>query len=239
MHDKCLALIPARGGSRGIPKKNIVDFCGKPLIAWTIDSALESESVGQVVVTTDDDEIADIARKYGAEVPFVRPPDLAADETPGMEPILHAIQTLDFSGDVAVLQPTSPLRAAWHIDELVGQARQAGALSAVSVRQSKEAALWRAMRQPNGFLLGNIEASPELRRRQDAHQWYVPNGAIYFGRGDRIIQSGGFLGAGCFLYLMSPLHSIDIDEAEDMIIAKCLMQYGVREAQSFGNRTGR
>ncbi len=105
-----LGLIPARGGSKGIPRKNIQPIAGKPLIAWTIEAA-RTAGLANVVVSTEDAEIAEVAREWGAEVPFMRPSELAADDTPGIEPVLHAIELLpDYEG-VLLLQPTSPLRS--------------------------------------------------------------------------------------------------------------------------------
>src|SRR5690349_11475180 len=107
-----LGLIPARGGSKGIPRKNIKPIAGKPLIAWTIEAALAARGLDGVVVTTEDPEIAEVARAYGAEVPFLRPMELAADETPGIDPVLHALDMLPGFDAVLLLQPTSPLRTA-------------------------------------------------------------------------------------------------------------------------------
>lgn len=111
-----LALIPARGGSKGIPRKNIRPIAGKPLIAWTIEAALAAEGIDRVVVSTEDEEIAAVAREWGAEVPFMRPSELASDEAPGIAPVLHAIDQLAGHKALILLQPTSPLRTAEQID---------------------------------------------------------------------------------------------------------------------------
>ena len=104
-----LALIPARGGSKGVPRKNIRELCGKPLIAWSIEAAQKSKYIDRLVVSTEDEEIAEIARYYGAEVPFMRPPELSRDETSGMAPVLHALEQLPGYENILLLQPTSPL----------------------------------------------------------------------------------------------------------------------------------
>src|ERR1700733_1950126 len=114
-----LGLIPARGGSKSIPRKNIKDIAGKPLIAWTIESALGSGLLAAVVVSTDDLEIGEVARRYGAETPFVRPAELARDDTPGVAPVLHALEVLPGFDAVLLMQPTSPLRTTEDINECI------------------------------------------------------------------------------------------------------------------------
>ena len=113
---RTLALIPARGGSKGIPRKNIRLIAGKPLIAWTIEAALRSSLLDAVMVTTDDPEIAEVASRAGAQVPFLRPAALAQDDTPGIAPVLHALDMLPGYDAVLLLQPTSPLRNTADID---------------------------------------------------------------------------------------------------------------------------
>jgi N-acylneuraminate cytidylyltransferase len=107
-----LALIPARGDSKEIPRKNIKEFCGKPLIAWAIEAAQKASGIDRIVLSTEDHEIAEVAQKWGAEVPFMRPAELAGDDTPGIEPVLHALEQLPTFDEVLLLQPTSPLRTA-------------------------------------------------------------------------------------------------------------------------------
>jgi len=133
-----IVMIPARGGSKGVPCKNIVKVASKPLIAWTIEAALASPVLDRIIVSTDEPEIADVACRYGAEVPFLRPPELAQDHTPGIEPILHAVRWLDehegYRPDyVMVLQPTSPLRTAEDIQTAVQLAQERQAEGVVSV----------------------------------------------------------------------------------------------------------
>ena len=128
-----LAIISARGGSKGIPRKNIKPLAGKPLISWTIDVAKQATCIDRLVVSTDDEEIASVARDLGVDVPFMRPAELAADETPGMAPVLHAISQLPDYEWVLLLQPTSPLRSAEDIDGIWQFCQEQGAPSAVSV----------------------------------------------------------------------------------------------------------
>ena len=113
-----VALIPARGGSKGILRKNIKPFHSQPLIYWSIKAALNSKYIDRVVVSTEDKEIAEIARSFSAEIPFIRPKELAMDNTPGIDPVLHALHNLPDVHDLLLLQPTSPLRESRHIDEI-------------------------------------------------------------------------------------------------------------------------
>jgi CMP-N-acetylneuraminic acid synthetase len=120
---KVLALIPARGGSKGLPGKNIKPLLGKPLIAWTIEQAMASKYVDKVIVSTDDEEIAEVAKNYGAEVPFLRPKELAKDDSPTIDAILHALNFFSKKGEdfnlLALLEPTSPLRDTEDIDRCI------------------------------------------------------------------------------------------------------------------------
>ena len=120
---KTLALIPARGGSKGIPRKNLLPIAGKPLIAWTITAALRSNLLDAVVVSTDDAEIAEVAQRFGAQVPCMRPLDLAQDHTPGIDPVFHALAKLPDFDAVLLLQPTSPVRHAQAIVDVGGLAQ--------------------------------------------------------------------------------------------------------------------
>ena len=114
-----LALVPARGGSKGIPGKNIIPLGGKPLIAWTIEAAKAVDTIDRLIVSTDDEAIAHVAQDYKCEVPFLRPPELAEDETAGIDVVLHALDELDYFDVIVLLQPTSPFRTAAQIDEAI------------------------------------------------------------------------------------------------------------------------
>lgn len=137
-----LALIPARGGSKGIPRKNIRLFCGKPLLQWSIDVALGAACVDQVVVSTDDPEIADLAKVGGAQVPFLRPSEPATDKAPGIAPVLHALEQLPKVSDMLLLQSTSPLRTSADIEAIVALRQQVGSESAVSLTPSAKNPAW-------------------------------------------------------------------------------------------------
>ena len=137
-----LALIPARGGSKGIKRKNIKLFCGKPLLEWTVQAALSSPSVDKVVVSTDDLEIADLAANLGAEVPFLRPSELAMDSSPGIAPVLHSLEVLPSITDIILLQPTSPFRTVDDIEGIIEFREKYHRDAAVSVCSSIKHPTW-------------------------------------------------------------------------------------------------
>lgn len=216
------ALIPARGGSKGIPRKNIRMMAGKPLIAWTIEAARRARGVDAVVVSTEDAEIAEVARDWGAEVPFVRPTELAADETPGIDPVLHAISMLSQYDAVLLLQPTSPLRATADIEGLLALARQRGAPAIVSVCESEDHPNW-MYRIDGGGRLEPLLAEPVAARRQDLPPVYALNGAIYYARTEWLQQHRGFIGPETLGYPMPGERSVDIDGPLDWRLAELLL----------------
>lgn len=127
---KILAIIPARGGSKGLPRKNIRELAGKPLIAWTIEAGRKSKYIDRLIVSSEDFEIIEVAKKYGAEIPFVRPKHLAEDESLGLDPVFHALRELPGYDIVVLLQPTSPLRLTEDIDACIEQLIDSGGLHA-------------------------------------------------------------------------------------------------------------
>lgn len=213
-----LGLIPARGGSKGIPRKNLLPIAGKPLIAWTIEAALAAKCIDRVVVTTDDEEIARVAKTYRADVPFLRPAELARDETPGIDPVLHAIDAVTGYDRVVLLQPTSPLRTAADIDSAIALA-EAGA-SVVSVTEAVHAD-WIFAMDAHGAL--DIGATPPVARRQDMVKRYALNGAIYVARCAILRESRGFLASGTLGYVMPAERSVDIDGPLDWRLAELLL----------------
>ncbi len=218
-----LALIPARGGSKGILRKNIRMFCGKPLLQWSIDVALAAPSVDRVVVSTDDSEIADIARAGGAEVPFLRPPELASDTAPGIAPVLHVLQQLPGVSDLLLLQPTSPLRRVQDVDAIVALRRQAGNDSVVSVTPSSKHPAWMFSLTPDLVLQPLINRS-DVACRQQLPPVYALNGALYLASRSFLEREKSFFGAQTLGYVMSPEHSVDIDTLLDWQWGEFLMQ---------------
>src|SRR5437773_10824444 len=179
-----LALIPARGGSKGLPRKNLALLVGQPLLAWTVAAARESECVTRAVVSTDDDEIAEVTRRLGAKV-LLRPPELATDETPMRAVVEHALAELGRPDVLVLLQPTSPLRQARHVDEAVRLLLESGAEAVVSVVEVPHRfAPESLMALDDGRL---VPLGPAAARRQDKHPVVARNGpAVLALRADRI-----------------------------------------------------
>ncbi len=217
-----LALIPARGGSKGILRKNIRELAGKPLIAWTIEAALSAEGVERVVVSTEDEEIAAVARDWGAETPFLRPDELATDTAPGIAPVLHAIDELPEHEDLILLQATSPLRSAAQIAELLAFARASGARSVVSVREVDDHPSWMLHRSPDGAL-DRYDRTAEATRRQDLSELYTLNGAMYWNTRDYLIRTKSLVTDDTLGFVMDAHSSIDIDTMLDWRIAELLL----------------
>ena len=220
---KVLGLVPARGGSKGIPRKNIKLIAGKPLIVWTIEAALRSTLLEAVVVSTDDPEIAEIARQAGAQVPFLRPSELAQDQTSGMDPVLHALDQLPQYDSVLLLQPTSPLRTTEDINACLMLAMQENVPSVVSVNEADTHPYW-TYRLTKGHALERMVAAEPIARRQDLPQALALNGALYFAAANWLRRSGSFVGTETLAYVMPRERSIDIDTQLDWKFAELLLK---------------
>lgn len=217
-HD-ILAIIPARGGSKRLPDKNILDFAGKPLIAWTIDAALKSKYITNVIVSTDDGRIASIAKKYGAKVPFLRPDSLASDESIIIDVVLDLVNKLSEKYKyIALLQPTSPLRTSQHIDESFEQLGDKDAV--VSLVKTEHPIEWYNTLSSNKNLDNFIDGAIRNKRSQDLPEWYRINGAIYIVKTIALLREKSFLlEKGAVAYVMDRDVSIDIDQKQDFIMA--------------------
>ncbi len=216
-----LAIIPARGGSKGIRRKNIRELAGRPLIAYTIDAAKASDPVNRVIVSTDDEEISKVAAAAGAEVPFMRPAELARDDTP-TEPVLtHALTELDEEFDQFILlQPTSPLRTAEHVTEAIRKYEQSDATSLLSVHQSKN---YRWQYTEEGATQINFDGNRS--RRQEKQPEFAENGAIYMTEVDAYLETENLTHERTELYEMSERSSVDIDVPFDLWLAEQLLDY--------------
>jgi CMP-N,N'-diacetyllegionaminic acid synthase len=214
------ALVPARGGSRGIPRKNLIPLAGRPLLAWTLDAALSSSAVTRTVVSTEDAEIAAAARQLGAEV-LARPVVLAADDTPMRDVIAHALGELSPLDALVLLQPTSPLRRAEHVDAAVQLLRETGADSVVSVVEVPHRYRPGSLMALDGDRLVRL-ADDHAATRQEKPAVYARNGpAVLVLRGD---WTGPDLYAGdCRAYVMGPRDSIDVDDPFDLELAELLL----------------
>ena len=201
-------------------------MCGQPLISWTIAAAQSAHSLDEIVVSTDDEEIADIASSMGIRVPFIRPADLAQDDTPGIEPILHTLSVLKGFDSVVLLQPTSPLRTSADIDAIVAMAVGERATSAVSVCETKEPIQWSYTVQNDGHLKALLDSDTPLRR-QDMQKTYTLNGALYYFEGPDNLADKSFVNPETIAYIMPPERSIDIDTMFDWMVAEFLLGKGV------------
>ncbi len=219
-----LALIPARGGSKGLPGKNIRLLHGKPLIGWSIDAARAARYVSRVVVSSEDAGILEVARVQGAQIPFVRPAELARDETPGMDVVLHALDQLPDYEWVVLLQPTSPLRLAADIDAAIECCLSTGAPACVSVCESAASPWWMFRLDDGGRMHSFLPKEQRTVRRQDLPELYALNGAIYVARTAWLRETRSFLSDDTVAYVMPTERSVDIDTLFDFQLAECLLR---------------
>ena len=219
-----LALIPARGGSKGIPGKNMRLLGGIPLIAHTIKTAQRVSEITRIVVSTDDDEIAAVARQWRAEVPFMRPKELARDDTPGIEPALHALEKIPDASEILLLQPTSPLRTSADIEGIISYKKQKKCQSVVSVCISEKHPQWMFQLGQGGFLQP-LMAAPDTDCRQDLDPAYVLNGAMYLCDRIWLQEHRNFVGPGTMGYSMPLERSVDIDTPLDWLWAETLLHH--------------
>ncbi len=223
MTKRVLSIIPARGGSKGLPRKNIIDLAGKPLIAWTIEASLKSKYITKTIVSSDDEEILDISKKYGANT-VKRPANLASDNASSESVVNHAIKQLSIIDEeyetVILLQPTSPLRASVDIDNAFEIMLASDATAVVSVCKFDNKVLKAFVKKSDGFLNGVYDNKLPFMRRQDLPSVYMPNGAIYIIQKDKFLMNSSFFTPKCLAYEMDAESSIDIDTLQDLKEAK-------------------
>ena len=230
---KIIALIPARGGSKGLPRKNIKPLLGKPLIAWTIEQALASKYLDKILVSTDDSEIAKISKNYGAEVPFMRPKELAEDNAKGIDVVLHTIDWLEENDQrkqydlLMLLQPTSPLRKSEDIDNAIELLFLKEAKAIVSVCEVDHHPLWANTLPENGCMKNFIRKEIMNKNRQELPVYYRLNGAIYLAYCNYIKKCRSFIGKKTFAYIMPKSRSVDIDDEIDFKLVEILIKNDV------------
>lgn len=218
-----IALIPARGGSKGISRKNIKLFNSKPLIYWSIQTALNSNCIDRVIVSTDDEEIAEIARSFSAEVPFLRPKELATDASPSIDTVIHALENIPHIKDILLMQPTSPLRETKHIEEIFNLRSELNSDSAVSVSQSKKHVdLFFRINAKKQICPNNREFKVLPRQKYD--DLYTLNGSLYLSTKEAILSNKSFFSNSTIGYEMSEEYSLDIDSQIDWDIAEYIMR---------------
>ena len=216
---RILAVIPARRGSKGIPKKNILEVEGIPLIAYTLQESQLSKYLDRIIVSTEDLEIKEVAEQYGGEVPFLRPVELAQDTSKTIDCIVHAVDSLKKLGEeydyVVILQCTSPLRKAWHIDEAIETLLQSEEASLVSVSEVEEHPILMRTLNQDGTLQNLLNISSTVRR-QDFPRFYKVDGAIYIQKIDENLDKDTSLNDGKLAYIMDRKYTVDIDEYLDI-----------------------
>lgn len=227
-----LAIVPARGGSKGLPGKNIKELCGKPLIAWSIEAGLGSQYIDEVMVTTDSEEIARIARESGAAIPFIRPVELASDTSTSFDVIRHTItfyvtelhKKFDY---IVLLEPTSPLREAGDIDLAIEQLLsnpQASAIVGICKTESQNPAFL-VKKSGEDFLAGYEHQDMKVLRRQDINDVYFFEGSVYVSRTDTLLDKKTFYHKNTLGYEVPKWKSLEIDDIDDFIMVEALMQH--------------
>ena len=217
-----LAVIPARGGSKRLPNKNLLDLCGKPTIAWSIEAGLKSKYVDKVIVSSEDKLILDVAKKFKAET-IERPDKLASDTASTFDVISHTLKNIENYNYVLLLQPTSPLRNEIHIDQAIKLLDKKNADAVISVCEMDHSPLWSNTLNDDLDLKNFLKDGLQHKRSQDLDKFYRINGAIYLCKVDKLMsEKNFFLKEKIFAYIMNRESSIDIDEAIDHKIASII-----------------
>ncbi len=228
---RVLGVVTARGGSKGIPRKNLALVAGKSLLAYTAEAALAARRLSRVVLSTDDEEIAAVGRRLGLDVPFIRPAELARDDTPTVPVIQDIVRRLEATGDrydaLFILQPTNPLRTAADIDGAIDLLERTGADSVISFVDVGE-------RHPARMKLvdaeGRVTDPPfaevfEGQRRQELSKLYLRDGAVYVTRRDVLMEQNSVKGRDCRAWIMPPERAWNIDSPLDLYIVEQLLRY--------------
>ncbi|MEI8265161.1 MAG: acylneuraminate cytidylyltransferase family protein [Betaproteobacteria bacterium] len=222
---KYLSIIPARGGSKGLPGKNIRDLNGKPLIAWSIEQSLASKRVSMTMVSTDDASIAAVSREYGAQVPFIRPSELAQDHTPTEPVMIHALEWCGAHGlnfdAVILLQPTSPLRNPDSIDSAI-DVFESGAYNSLLGVTENHHFYWRNLEAPEA--LYDFRNRPRRQDIRNEDRLYRENGSIYITKTKSFLQERNRLCEPISMYVMGEEESWEIDSFSDFVVIESLMK---------------
>ena len=234
-----LAIIPARGGSKGLPKKNILEMHGQPLISWTLASTEESELIDRVFVSTDSEEIAKVSADYGADIPFLRPSAISRDESPSYELIIHALDEFALRGEsfeyVALLEPTSPLRKRGDLDEAIRNCiddTAADALVSIGSVHTEHPAIVKKL-DKRGFVVPYIEDMPTIYQRQQADQAYFPYGVIYISKVSKFMETQSFYTPSTIGYEIERWQNYEIDDEYDFACVESILK--LKLTQMAGN----
>lgn len=226
-----LAIIPARGGSKGLPGKNIKELCNKPLIVWSIEAGLNSSYIDEVMVSTDSKNIAKISNKYGASVPFLRPANLASDTATSFDAIKH---TIDYYQNVlkkkydyiVLLEPTSPLRKASDIDKAIEQLMNSNADSIVGICKTEDQnPAFLVNKDAQNFISGYENKEIKILRRQDIKDVYFFEGTIYISKTEILLDKKTFYHENTIGYIVPKFKSLEIDDIDDFIMVEAIMKY--------------
>ncbi|HEU4629849.1 MAG TPA: acylneuraminate cytidylyltransferase family protein [Gemmatimonadaceae bacterium] len=245
---RVLGLIPARGGSKGVPRKNIREVCGRPLLQYTAEAALAATRLARVILTTEDEEIAEVGRRCGVEVPFRRPAELARDETPMLPVVQHALGWLAERGDrfdaVCLLAPSTPLRRPEDIDGAIELLERTGADSVISFVAvgDKHPARMKYVTDGGRVVDPPFAEATEGQRRQDLPRLYLREGSIYLTRTPVLLEQGSFKGNDCRAWLVPEERACNIDTPIDLVFAECLLAHAraahARTAHEAGRAEG-
>jgi len=224
-----LAIIPARGGSKGVPKKNIKPLAGKPLILWTIEAAKKTEKIDRIILSTDDDEIANTCRNQGIEIPFLRPKELAQDDSKAIDNYIYTIEELkkreeNIYEDFVVLQPTSPLRKAEDIDNAIELFINKDADSVISFSEASHHPLWAKKIDTNQKITNYFHEDASLKNRQELPIAYMPNGALFIFKYSLLRTKYTYYTDKTFAYIIPSERSVDIDTEFDFKFAEFLLK---------------
>jgi CMP-N,N'-diacetyllegionaminic acid synthase len=223
MNKTFLAIIPARGGSKRLPRKNLLDLCGKPLIAYSIEAGLKSKYIFKVVVSSDNEEILQISQEFGADI-IKRPDELASDTSSTFDALEHTINSLEKYNYIVLLQPTSPLRNEKHIDEAIEFLEEKDAHCVISVCETEHSPLWCNTLDEDLNMSNFLPKGILNKRSQDLPKYYRINGAVYICKTEEFLKNKGFfLENKVFAYIMHKKDSVDIDDDIDFLVAKELI----------------
>ena len=230
-----VALLPARGGSKGLPKKNLRSLAGKPLIIWTIEAAQKSQQIDHIVLSTDDKEIADICRSTGIDIPFMRPKELAQDDSIAIDNYIYTIDRLNNAynynyNEFSVLLPTTPLRNSFDIDGAISVFHENNADSVISVSRLHFPVDWILNLNEDNTI--NINKNKNLMmNRQKYKQSYLPNGGIYVLRNELLKKNRSYYSKYTFPFIMPHERSVDIDSENDFVYAEYLLKRELSHAR--------
>lgn len=228
---RVLGIVPARGGSKGIPRKNIAPLLGKPLLAYTAEAALAAKRLTRILLSTQDEEIARVGRECGLEVPFLRPMELARDDTPTIPVLQHVLSKLEEVGErydaIFVLQPTNPLRRPEDIDGAIELLERTGADSVISFSEvgEKHPARMKFV-TPNGRVIDPPFAEEfEGQPRQELSKLYLREGSVYLTRHSVLMEQNSVQGSDCRAWIIPPERACNIDTPFDLFLAEQMLRY--------------